>query len=213
MSAADAIRESRLVAILRSNDTTHLASAAEVLADEGIRTIEFPLTRPETLAVVTATATRLGADVHVGAGTVRTIDDARRAIDAGATFLVAPGLSVPVVEYAHQRDVTMLPGVFTPTEVDHAAQAGAELVKLFPANSHRPEFLRQLRAPLPDVGVMATGGVTLDDAGAWLDAGAAALGIGSPLTGDSVTTGKLDSLRTSARSWRAIVAAAAVVSE
>lgn len=206
MSAADAIRASRLVAILRSNDTTHLTAAAEVLADEGIRTIEFPLTRPETLAAITATTTRLGADVHVGAGTVRTIDDARRAIDAGATFLVAPGLSLPVVEYARQRDVTILPGVFTPTEADQAAQAGAELVKLFPANSHRPEFLRQLRAPLPDVGVMATGGVTLDDVRGWLDAGAVALGIGSPLVGAALRTGGLEALRSSTREWCAAVA-------
>ncbi|MBO0611107.1 bifunctional 4-hydroxy-2-oxoglutarate aldolase/2-dehydro-3-deoxy-phosphogluconate aldolase [Myceligenerans salitolerans] len=206
MSAADAIRESRLVAILRSDDTTRLTAAAEVLADEGIRTIEFPLTRPETLHVISTTAARLGTDIHVGAGTVRTIDDARRAIDAGATFLVAPGLSLPVVEYAQQRGVTMLPGVFTPSEADHAAQARAELVKLFPASSHNPEFLRQIRAPLPDVGVMATGGVTLEDAQAWLDAGAAALGIGSPLLGDSLTTGDFDGVRDAARTWRALAA-------
>lgn len=206
MNAADAIRESRLVAILRSNDTTHLIAAAEVLADEGIQTIEFPITRPETLDVISATVARLGADVHVGAGTVRTLDDARRAIDAGATFLVAPGLSLPVVEYAHRCAVTMLPGIFTPTEADHASQAGVELVKLFPASSHRPEYLRQIRVPLPDIGVMATGGVTLDDAKAWLDAGAVALGIGSPLHGDSPITGDLAVLRASASRWRELVA-------
>ncbi|GAB4084095.1 bifunctional 4-hydroxy-2-oxoglutarate aldolase/2-dehydro-3-deoxy-phosphogluconate aldolase [Myceligenerans cantabricum] len=204
MNAADAIRESRLVAILRSNDTTHLTAAAEVLADEGVCTIEFPLTRPETLDVISTTVARLGADIYVGAGTVRTIDDAQRAIDAGASFLVAPSLSLAVVSYAQRRAVTMVPGIFTPTEVDHAAQAGVDLVKLFPANSHRPDFVRQLRAPLPDVGVMATGGITLNDAREWLDAGADALGMGSSLFGDGLATGDFSELRRSLRVWRTI---------
>lgn len=205
MSPAAAIRESRLIAILRTSVTAHIVAVAEVLAQEGVRALEIPLTSAESLTAITDTAKQLGGHVHVGAGTVRTTDDARRAIDAGATFLVAPGLSLQVLDYAQQRGVLMIPGAFTPTEVDVAAQSGAELVKLFPANSHSPEYLRQLRAPLPDVGIIPMGGVTLDSASAWLDAGAVALGIGSPIVGDSLTTGDLDAVRDSARRWVATV--------
>lgn len=205
MSPAAAIRESRLIAILRTPVTAHIVAVAEVLAREGVRALEIPLTSAESLTAVTDTTKELGGHVHVGAGTVRTMDDARRAIDAGATFLVAPGLSLPVLDYAQHRGVLMIPGAFTPTEVDAAAQGGAELVKLFPANSHSPEYLRQLSAPLPEADLIPMGGVTLEDARAWLDAGAVALGIGSPIVGGSLTTGDLDPVRESARRWVATV--------
>ncbi|MBO0607693.1 bifunctional 4-hydroxy-2-oxoglutarate aldolase/2-dehydro-3-deoxy-phosphogluconate aldolase [Myceligenerans salitolerans] len=205
-STAEVIRSARLVAILRGPDADHLAAGAEALVDEGIRVLEFPIAHPEILSVISAVAARLGNAAHIGAGTVRTVADARRALDAGAHFLVAPSLSIPVIDYARQRDINVVPGVFTPTEIDAATQAGAEVVKLFPASSHTPKFLRQLRAPLPDAGIMPTGTITRDDARAWLDAGAVALGIGSDLTSDSLTTGDLAPLRASAREWLARVA-------
>ncbi|MEV6641372.1 bifunctional 4-hydroxy-2-oxoglutarate aldolase/2-dehydro-3-deoxy-phosphogluconate aldolase [Amycolatopsis sp. NPDC051371] len=196
-----AIRESRLVAILRGGEAGHLLDGSRVLVDEGVRVLEFPLTGPDVLDVVTAAAEALDGGAFVGAGTVRTLDDARRAIDAGARFLVSPALSVPVVEYASARDIAVLPGTFTPTEIDTALQAGAELVKLFPASSHQPEFLRQLHAPLPQAGVVPTGGVDLAAARSWLAAGAVAVGVGSPLTGECLVTGDFAALRTRARTW------------
>jgi hypothetical protein len=111
------------VAILRGGEAGLLLDGSRVLADEGLRVLEFPLTGPDVLDVVTAAAEALDGRAFVSAGTVRTLDDARRAIDAGARFLVSPGLSVPVVEYASARDIAVLPGTFTPTEIDTALQA------------------------------------------------------------------------------------------
>lgn len=203
-SVPDAIRSARLLPILRGHDVDRLVEAAEVLASEGIRALEFPIAGPEILDVVSKVADRLGSTSYVGAGTVRTIDDARRAIDAGASFLVSPSLSVPAIDYAQERGLPFVPGVFTPTDIDIATQAGAEIVKLFPASSHSPRFVRQVLAPLPDAGIMPTGTITRQDARAWLDAGAVAVGIGSDLIGDSLATGDFNGLRASAREWLAI---------
>jgi len=179
-------------------------AGALVLAEEGVEALEFPLTSPGALAALSEAAGALDGQAVVGAGTVRNVDDARRAIDAGACFVVSPNVSVPVIEHALAHDTTALPGAFTPTEITVATEAGAELVKLFPAASHRPEFLRQLRAPLPHVGVVPTGGIALEAASEWLAAGAVALGVGTPLTGESLETGDFAELRTRARAWRAI---------
>lgn len=137
---------------------------------------------------------------------MRNVADAQRAIDADAGFLVAPSMSMPVVEYARERGIGFVPGVFTPSEIDAATQAGAEVVKLFPASSHSPRFLKQLLPPLPDAGIMPTGTITRQDACSLLDAGAVALGVGSDLVGDSMATGDYGSARASAREWLAIVA-------
>lgn len=204
-SAAEAIRSARILAILRGDDVDRLADVAEVLVSEGIRALEFPIAGPEVLAVVSKVATRLGDTAYVGAGTVRNVTDAQRAIDAGAGFLVAPSMSMPVIEYARERGIGFVPGVFTPSEIDAATQAGAEVVKLFPASSHSPKFLRQLLPPLPDAGIMPTGTITREAARSWLDAGAVALGVGSDLVGDSMATGDYGTVRTSARVWLGIV--------
>lgn len=205
-SATQAIRDARLLAILRGPDVDRLADVAEVLVSEGIRALEFPIARPEVLSVVTKIAKRLGDTGYVGAGTVRNVADAQRAIDAGAGFLVAPSLSMPVLEYARERGIGFVPGVFTPSEIDAATQSGADVVKLFPASSHSPTFIRQLLPPLPDAGIMPTGTITREDARAWLDAGAVALGVGSDLVGDSMATGNYSTARRSAREWLKIVA-------
>ncbi|MFE7169359.1 bifunctional 4-hydroxy-2-oxoglutarate aldolase/2-dehydro-3-deoxy-phosphogluconate aldolase [Streptomyces sp. NPDC057616] len=204
-TAVRAIRDTRLVAILRGSSTDRLVAAAGLLVEEGVRVLEFPLTGPGAPDALRRTVEAAGGSVVAGAGTVRTVDDARRALEAGAHFLVAPSLSVPVIEYARAHDTAVLPGAFTPTEIATALEAGAGLVKLFPAASHRPEFLRRLRVPLPEAGVVPTGGVGLDDAAAWLAAGAVAVGIGSPLTGDTLETGDLARLRVRARAWKAAV--------
>jgi 2-dehydro-3-deoxyphosphogluconate aldolase/(4S)-4-hydroxy-2-oxoglutarate aldolase len=204
-TAHQAIRDTRLLAILRGSSTDRLVDAAQVLVEEGVRVLEFPLTSPGALNALRRTAEVLDGSAVAGAGTVRTVGDARRALDAGARFLVSPSLSVPVIAYAQAHDVAVLPGAFTPTEIATALEAGAELVKLFPAASHQPGFLRRLRVPLPEAAVVPTGGVGLDDAAAWLAAGAVALGIGSPLTGDTLETGDLAQLRARARAWKAAV--------
>jgi 2-dehydro-3-deoxyphosphogluconate aldolase / (4S)-4-hydroxy-2-oxoglutarate aldolase len=204
-TAGQVIRDSRLVAILRGSSVDRLTAGARVLVEEGVQALEFPLTSPGALDAIRQAVEALDGRAMVGAGTVRTVEDAQRALDAGARFLVSPNLSVPVIEYGLAHDAAVLPGTFTPTEIATALEAGADIVKLFPAASHHPEFLRQLRVPLPEADVVPTGGIRLEDAPAWLAAGAVALGIGSPLTGDTLETGDLAQLRERARAWKGAV--------
>jgi 2-dehydro-3-deoxyphosphogluconate aldolase/(4S)-4-hydroxy-2-oxoglutarate aldolase len=196
-----AIRDGRVVAILRASRPDRLVHGAQVLVEHGVRTLELPLTAPDVFDAVSETVRVVGGAAYVGVGTVRTVDDARRAVDAGATFLVAPSLNVDVVRYGCQRDVEVLPGAMTPTEIELAMRAGADLVKLFPATAHTPEFVRQVLVPMPEASVVPTGGVDLGSAAEWLQAGAVALGVGSPLTGDSLETEDWDGLAARTHAW------------
>ena len=200
-----AIRRGRLVAILRASDPAMLVAGAEALVEEGVTTLELPLTSPGALDAITRAVDTLTDRAHIGAGTVRSVDDARRAIDAGARFLVAPALDVAVVEHARAHDVATLPGVMTPTEYDAARSAGAEMVKLFPAQTLGPAYLAHLRVPFPDLEAVPTAGIGLEDVDEWLSAGAVAVGVGSPLTGTFLESGDLDGLRKRARAWKAAV--------
>jgi 2-dehydro-3-deoxyphosphogluconate aldolase / (4S)-4-hydroxy-2-oxoglutarate aldolase len=199
----DAIRRSRLVAILRASQPDRLVAGAEVLAEEGITTLELPLTSPGALDAIGRTVATLEGRAIVGAGTVRSLEDARRAIDVGAGFLVTPALCLPAVEYAVDRDIAVLPGVMTPTEINAALAAGAQMVKLFPAASLGPDHLGLMRVPFPELEAVPTGGVGLDHAASWLAAGAVALGVGSPLSGDALESGDMGGLRERARAWKA----------
>jgi 2-dehydro-3-deoxyphosphogluconate aldolase/(4S)-4-hydroxy-2-oxoglutarate aldolase len=196
-----ALSELPVVAILRAGSNTHLVAAAEVLAEEGIRAIEFPITTPGALEAVTGAALRLGDDIVIGAGTVLTEADARRSVEAGARLLVSPALCPGALLYGRERSIPVLPGTFTVSEMLQALELGARLVKLFPADAAGPAYLSALRAPLPGLRVVPTGGVQLADAGAWLAAGAAGLGLGTPLHGDALETGDMAALRTAARQW------------
>jgi len=189
------------IAILRASTTRHLIAAADTLVGEGFRVLEFPLTTPGATDAIAAARARFGQDVLVGAGTVLDTTGAERALAAGAQLLVSPGLCRDVVAAARAADVPALPGAFTTTEVLAAQHAGASLVKVFPVNVVGPNYLTALRQPLPGLRAVPTGGVTLADAGAWLAAGAAALGLGSSLVADTLESGAMDELRTSARDW------------
>lgn len=171
----------RVMAILRSDDATALPAVARALADGGITCLEVTLTTSGALEALAAIRDELGDGVAVGAGTVITTGDARDALAAGAEFLVAPVVDTDVIRDAADRGIPFYPGAWTPTEVSTAWRAGAAAVKLFPASTGGPAHLRQLRAPLPDVPLVAVGGVGVEQARDYLDAGARAVGIGSPL--------------------------------
>jgi 2-dehydro-3-deoxyphosphogluconate aldolase/(4S)-4-hydroxy-2-oxoglutarate aldolase len=204
-AAYDAIRSSRLVAILRASDRDKLVAGAAVLVDEGVATLELPLTSPGALDAIAEVVSVSAGRAVVGAGTVRTVDDARDAVDAGARFLVAPALDVRVVELALAHNVAALPGIVTPTEYETARAAGAEVVKLFPAQTLGPAYLAHLRVPFPDLEAVPTAGIGLDEAADWFAAGAVAVGVGSPLTGQFLEVGDLDGLRARARAWKAAI--------
>ena len=177
-----AIRERGVVAIARRLDPTAVAPTCDGLLRGGVRALELTLNEPEDAALEAlgvAVRHAAGTDLCIGAGTVLSIEAARRAIDAGAAFLVSPHLDAELVMWAAGQGIAMLPGAATPTEVLAAWRAGAAGVKVFPASSLGPTFIRELRGPLPDVPLMPTGGVTVESAGDFIRAGAVAIGLGS----------------------------------
>jgi 2-dehydro-3-deoxyphosphogluconate aldolase/(4S)-4-hydroxy-2-oxoglutarate aldolase len=176
-----------VVAIARRIDPSSIAAVAEGLLGGGVRAFELTVDDHETTALTAiADAVRRseGTGLLVGAGTVLTLASAERAIDAGAAFLVAPHLDPEIVTWAADRGIPMLPGVATPTEALSAWRAGAAGVKVFPASALGPAFIRELRGPLPEIPLMPTGGVTVDTAAAYIEAGAVAVGLGSWLFAD-----------------------------
>jgi 2-dehydro-3-deoxyphosphogluconate aldolase/(4S)-4-hydroxy-2-oxoglutarate aldolase len=167
-----------------------------VLVDAGITALEVTLTSRGALDALAGLCRQLPKSVAVGAGTVLTADDAKAAVDAGAAFLVSP-LFDP--ELGGGFGVPFYPGALTPTEIFAAHRSGAPLVKLFPAATVGPRYVKDLHAPLPDVRIMPTGGIDIADIATWLGNGASAVGLGGPLLGDSVTGGDLRTLAERAR--------------
>jgi 2-dehydro-3-deoxyphosphogluconate aldolase/(4S)-4-hydroxy-2-oxoglutarate aldolase len=170
-----------IVAIVRSNDPGPLVEVVQALADGGATVAEVTLTVPNALEIIREAKARLGDRVLLGAGTVLDTETARAALLAGAEFIVAPGLNVDVVRLCRRYDKLVMPGAFTPTEVLAAWEAGADIVKVFPADVLGPAFFKALRGPLPQVKLMPTGGVDLTTAGEYLKAGAVCLGVGGQL--------------------------------
>lgn len=193
-----------LVAIVRGGFSVgEQEAAAEALLAGGVRILEVTLNTTDALTGIRRLNERFADDLLVGAGTVRTATDARRALDAGARFLVAPGLDLDTVAVAQERDTLMLPGVFTATEAMAAQAAGCRLLKLFPADALGPGYLKALRAPLDDAYFIPTGGVDPETLGAFHRAGAAAFGVGSYLVKDvRMTANELEGLEARARLLR-----------
>ncbi|MFJ9559564.1 bifunctional 4-hydroxy-2-oxoglutarate aldolase/2-dehydro-3-deoxy-phosphogluconate aldolase [Streptomyces fuscichromogenes] len=175
------LADTGVMAILRSADATGLPAVARALATGGVTCLEVTLTTAGALDALARIREELGSAAAVGAGTVLTRADLRDALAAGAQFLVAPNVEPDIVRAAADLGVPCYPGAWTPTEVAAAWRAGAAAVKLFPASTGGPAHLRQLRAPLPEIPLVAVGGVDLDRAAEYLAAGARAVGVGSPL--------------------------------
>ncbi len=193
MSAAETletIQRERVVAVLRAATADELMEVAKALLDGGLRCLEFTMTTPNALGMIAAGTQRFGAELLLGAGTVTDAATADAAVTAGARFLVSPVLKAEVIGVAKRRGVPVMPGAFTPAEVLAAWEAGADLVKVFPAGRLGPGYLKDLHGPFPHIPLMPTGGVGLHDAAAYLQAGAVAVGVGGNLTrraaGDSL---------------------------
>ena len=198
-----AVIRSGIVAILRAPTSDGFAAVADVLIGAGITALEVTLTSRGAVEAIAGLRRQLPDSVAVGAGTILTADDAKAAVDAGAAFLVSPVLDKTLVAGS---PVPFYPGTSTPTEMYEAYQAGAPLVKLFPAGGLGPRFLRDVRGPLPQIDVMPTGGIKIEDIADWLLAGAKAVGVGSPLIGDAATGGSMKAL--AARAKHAVSAVA-----
>jgi 2-dehydro-3-deoxyphosphogluconate aldolase/(4S)-4-hydroxy-2-oxoglutarate aldolase len=169
----------KIVAILRGLNAADVIKVATALHAGGINIIEVTLNSNDALALIKKLSCNFGNKMLVGAGTVLTVEDARSAIDAGAKFLISPTLDVDIVKTAKDNLAVSIPGAYTPTEIFTAYKNGADIIKIFPAQS--PDYVKHILAPLNQIPVMPTGGVGINNIEAYAKAGAAAFGIGSSL--------------------------------
>ncbi|HUR54675.1 MAG TPA: bifunctional 4-hydroxy-2-oxoglutarate aldolase/2-dehydro-3-deoxy-phosphogluconate aldolase [Gemmataceae bacterium] len=170
-----------IVAVVRFADPGPLVEVVKALAAGGVTVAEVTFTVPNALDVIREAKRQLGDRVLLGAGTVLDTETCRAALLAGAEFIVSPSLNLDVIKMCRRYDKLVMPGAFTPTEVVTAWEAGADVVKVFPADVVGPAFFKALRGPLPQVKLMPTGGVDLNTAGEFLKAGAVCLGVGGQL--------------------------------
>ena len=207
-AVVDALIARGAVAVVRLADAAHGRALADALLEGGLTAIEVTLTTPGALQLISDLRAH-SSELLVGAGSVLHATTARQAIDAGATYVVSPVFDADVVATAHASAVAALPGAFTPTEILHAVRNGADLVKVFPADTLGPAYLRGVLAPMPFLELMPTGGVTPENAGAWMSAGAVAVGLGSALVdGKLVAAGNFAAITERARITMASIAAA-----
>jgi len=180
--AIQKIHEVGIVPVVRAANLDEARRAIDAICTGGIPIIEVTMTVPKAPAMIEELSRLYGSSVLTGAGTVTSARQAEICLDAGAQFLVSPGLSVPVVQAAAERGILAIPGALTPTEVMAALDAGAKLIKIFPCGSvGGPKHIKALRAPFPDLRLIPTGGVNLANSAEYIAAGAFALGVGADL--------------------------------
>ncbi|MDF1515182.1 MAG: bifunctional 4-hydroxy-2-oxoglutarate aldolase/2-dehydro-3-deoxy-phosphogluconate aldolase [Anaerolineae bacterium] len=175
------IRDTGVIAIMRAQSSAQLISAADAIKMGGVRVIEVTMTTPGALDVISKASQKYGDEVLFGAGSVLDPETARAAILAGAGFVVAPTLKVEMVALCNRYSILVMPGIYTPTEALTAWEAGADMVKLFPASFGGPALIKAIRAPLPQLEIVPVGGVNLNTAADFIRSGAVALGVGSSL--------------------------------
>jgi 2-dehydro-3-deoxyphosphogluconate aldolase / (4S)-4-hydroxy-2-oxoglutarate aldolase len=200
------ILKTKIVAVLRATSGEKLVGVAEALLAGGVEAIEVTFTVPRALEVIEKTAKTLGDRILLGAGTVLDPETARAAILAGANYIVSPTLNLETIRLCRRYDVMVMPGALTPTEILTAWEAGADVVKVFPSEITGPRYLKAVKAPLPQVRLMPTGGVDLTTATEYLKAGAVALGIGSSLVEPKwIETGDWKAIEQRARQYVELV--------
>ena len=176
------LREVGIIPVIRAPSSDAAVAVVEALLEAGLTVAEITMTVPNALDAIGAVAKRFPGEMLIGAGTVTDAETARRAIDAGAEFIVTPCLVPEVIDAAHRTDVAVLPGALSPSEVFEAFRLGGDMVKVFPAQSvGGAAYLRALRGPFPEIPLVPTGGVTLENLHEMFKAGAAAVGVGTEL--------------------------------
>lgn len=180
-AVVERLRALGAVAVVRLKDPEVLLPVVEAIAEGGVRAIEITMTVPNAIDQIARVRQHFGDDVLLGVGSVLNPETATRAVEAGARYVVTPVMKPDVVAAAHAAGAAAMPGAMTPTECQAAYEAGADVVKVFPADIVGMPFFKAVLAPLPHLRLMPTGGVTLDNGGDWLRAGAVAVGVGSAL--------------------------------
>jgi len=201
------ILEIGIVPVVRASSGQQAVQAAEAVCAGGIPIVELTMTVPGAIEVIAQLAKSMSKDVLIGAGTVLDAETAQRCLDAGAQFLVSPGTDLPTIGLAKRKGVLIMAGALTPTEVITAWKAGSDFVKIFPCGTvGGAKYIKALKAPLPQVPMVPTGGVNVETAADFLRAGASALGIGGELISASVLkSGNVRAITDSAKQYVAIV--------
>ena len=196
------IKACGVVAVLRADSPDALVQVAQAIGRGGIGAVEITMTTPGALDVIGECANRLGDGILLGAGTVLDPETARAAILAGAEYLVTPTLNPDVITLCRRYDKVVIPGALTPTEILTAWECGADIVKVFPATAVGPRYFKDVKAPLPQIDLMPTGGVDLDNAGDFIRAGACAVAVGGNLVDKAaVAAGEWHVLTETARKY------------
>lgn len=208
MTVFDAILEGKIVAIVRGLSEQEAVQTVQALYDGGITLAEitFDQTKPPqvTADIIRTLCDRFAGRMYIGAGTVMTLEQLHAAHDAGATFIISPNVDVDIIRETKRLGMASMPGAFTATEVALSYQAGADVVKIFPADSVGPQYFRALRAPLHHIPLSAVGGVTLDNIRAFFDAGVCCVGIGGNIVDkQAIRAGDYDKIRRLACAYRA----------
>ena len=188
------LRDTGVIAVLRAKHAREYEPIIEALIEGGVRSIELTLSTAGVFGELPALRERFGSEAEIGVGTVTSVVDAITAIDAGAAYLVTPVTAVHIIEASVSRGLPIFPGGLTPTELHTGWAAGSTAVKVFPASMVGEGYVSMLRGPFPDLQVIPSGGVGLDDAVRWTKAGALAVSVGGPLLGDAFAGGDLSLL-------------------
>jgi 2-dehydro-3-deoxyphosphogluconate aldolase/(4S)-4-hydroxy-2-oxoglutarate aldolase len=204
------IIEIGVLPVVRAASGAEAIAVGDALCEGGIRALEITMTVPGAVGVIAEAVARYGDQLLVGAGTVLDEEQARACIDAGARFVVSPIVDIPTIAVCRRADVAVLPGALTPTEVVQAWRAGADFVKVFPCSAAGgASYVKALKAPLPHIPLVPTGGVTLGTIGELFAAGASAVGVGGDLCDlQAVRSGRRDKLVEAARAYVSAVQAA-----
>jgi 2-dehydro-3-deoxyphosphogluconate aldolase/(4S)-4-hydroxy-2-oxoglutarate aldolase len=209
--ASEILVRNPVVAVLRARHADQYAPVISALAEGGVRSIELTLSTAGAFELLPGLAEEFGGDVEIGVGTITTTAEAEQALDCGAQFLVTPVTDTAIVRAAVVRGIPVFPGGLTPTELLSGWRSGATAVKVFPASTVGPGYISQLRGPFPEIQVIPSGGVAIEDAAAWIRAGAMAVSLGGPLLGDALKGGDLGALTARAVRVSNVVAEALAV--
>ncbi len=207
VSVMERIREIGIIPVVRAQSADEALAAVDAICAGGIPILEITMTVPGAVKIINELTKRLGDDALIGAGTVLDAETARECVEAGACFVVSPSLDVPTIAACRTMQVPVFPGAMTPTEVVTAWKAGADAVKVFPANAvGGAAYLKSLKAPLPQIELIPTGGVSLKNVADFIAAGALAVGVGADLVDlDAVRKGNVASITAKAREYVAAV--------
>lgn len=196
----DIIEEQKAVAVIRLPDSDLYEPVAQAMYEGGIRVSEITMTVPNAISLIKKAVANSPDDAIIGVGSVTNAKMTEQAVEAGAKFVVSPIMTKEIIDKANELDVPVMPGAFTPTEIQQAWEWGADIIKVFPADIVGMNFIKAVKAPLPHLKLMPTGGVTLTNGGEWIKAGACAVGIGSALLNkEAIKRGDFDTIKNNAK--------------